>query len=163
MSASVILWTVCSRTYNWRHSGRRPPRRTATCSRSSWCNGPADLALKANATRYVDDQGAEVGRALLFCDVTAEQRVQVELSQAVARRLLALTSGHMPPEPVANLTHQEVRILRLVGRGLGNEEIAEEAGISPSTVRSHLKSLYRKLGLHSRAEAVSYAARNNLA
>lgn len=124
---------------------------------------PQKLALKVNATRYVSNGDGEVGRVLAFCDVTAEQAVQVRLSQAVAERLLALTSGHMPPEPFANLTHQEVRILRLVGHGLGNEEIASEANISPSTVRSHLKNMYRKLGLRSRAEAVSYAARNHLA
>lgn len=124
---------------------------------------PQKLALKVNATRYGGNAGSEAGRALLFCDVTAEQTVQVKLSQAVAERLLALTAGHMPPEPFANLTHQEVRILRLVGRGLGNEKIASEANIAPSTVRSHLKNMYRKLGLRSRAEAVSYAARNHLA
>jgi DNA-binding CsgD family transcriptional regulator len=60
------------------------------------------------------------------------------------------------------LTHQEVRILRLVGQGLRNDEIAEQAHISASTVRSHLKSVYRKLKLGSRAEAVSYAIRNHL-
>ena len=123
---------------------------------------PEKLALKANATRYLDENGKEIGRALLFCDVTAERAIQVELSHDVAERLLALTADHMPPEPVASLTHQEVRILRLVGQGIGNDEIAEKANISSSTVRSHLKSLYRKLGLNSRAEAVSYAARNNL-
>ena len=124
---------------------------------------PEKLALKVNATRYVDDDGHEVGRALLFCDVTAELSIQVEISQAVAERLLALTAGHMPPEPVAGLTRQEVRILRLVGQGLSNDEIAKRAHISLSTVRSHLKSLYRKLGLHSRAEAVSYSVHNHLA
>jgi DNA-binding CsgD family transcriptional regulator len=123
---------------------------------------PEQLVLKLNATRYIGDDGQEIGRALLFCDVTAEQAVQLTLSQAVAERLLALTAGHMPPDPVAHLTHQEVRILRLVGQGLRNDEIAEQAHISASTVRSHLKSVYRKLKLGSRAEAVSYAIRNHL-
>jgi DNA-binding CsgD family transcriptional regulator len=123
---------------------------------------PSQLELKLHATHCLDHDGTELGRALLICDVTSERTVQVELSQAVATRLLDLTSGHMPPEPVANLTHQELRILRLVGRGLGNDEIGEKTNISPSTVRSHLKSLYRKLNLGSRAEAVSYAVRNHL-
>ena len=123
---------------------------------------PEQLVLKLNATRYVGEDGREIGRALLFCDVTAEQAVQVTLSQAVAERLLALTAGHMPPEPVAQLTHQEVRILRLVGQGLRNDEIAERAHISSSTVRSHLNSVYRKLELGSRTEADSYAIRNHL-
>jgi DNA-binding CsgD family transcriptional regulator len=128
-------------------------------------NYPEPLALKVNATRYVDAGGAEAGRALLFCDVTAEKQVRVTLSNEVATRLLDLTSSHMPPrapKPVANLTHQEVRILRLVGSGMSNDEIAEEMSISASTVRTHLKSTYRKLGLNSRAEAVSYAVRNKL-
>lgn len=124
---------------------------------------PERLFLKLNATRCTDESGNEIGRALLFCDVTAEQSVQVELSQAVAERLLALTAGHMPPEPVARLTRQEVRILRLVGQSLSNDEIATQAHISSSTVRSHLKNVYRKLALRSRSEAVGYAVRNHLA
>jgi PAS domain S-box-containing protein len=123
---------------------------------------PRAMELKVNVARCLDGGGTDVGRALLVCDVTSERNVQVELSQAVAKRLLDLTSGHMPPEPVAHLTQQELRMLRLVGRGLGNDEIADEASISASTVRSHLKSLYRKLSLNSRAEAVSFAVRHHL-
>jgi DNA-binding CsgD family transcriptional regulator len=123
---------------------------------------PEPLELKVSSMRCCDD-GHEIGRALLFCDVTSERAVQVELSQAVAKRLLSLTSGHMPPDAVANLTQQEIRVLRLVGRGLSNEDIADQMTISASTVRAHLKGLYRKLGLGSRAEAVSYAIRNSLA
>lgn len=122
---------------------------------------PQKLSLKANATRYVGEQG-EVGRALLFCDVTAERTLQLELSDKVVSRLLDLTSQQPVPPPAAHLTEQETRTLRLVGRGLSNTNIASDMGISASTVRSHLKNIYRKLGLGSRAEAVSFAARNNL-
>lgn len=124
---------------------------------------PEELSLKANATRYVDGEGREIGRALLFCDVTAEKTVQVELSQEIASRLLDLTSTARVPKPVDNLTQQELRVLRLVGQGLSNERIAETIGVSPSTVRSHLKNLYRKLSIRSRSEAVAFAARNHLA
>ena len=123
---------------------------------------PRALELKVNATHCLDPRGTLIGRALLFCDVTEDRTVQVRLSQAVADRLLSLTNGDTPPAPVANLTHQELRILRQVGRGLGNRAIADEVGISSATVRSHLKSVYRKLSLASRAEAVSYAIRNQL-
>ena len=125
---------------------------------------PRSLELKVNSTRCLDRSGAEIGRALLFCDVTDERAAQVQLSRAVATRLLKLAGeSGAPPEPLASLTPQELRILRLVGRGWGNAEIAAETGISSSTVRSHLKSVYRKLGLASRAGAVSYAVRNRLA
>lgn len=123
---------------------------------------PTTMELKASATRFVDAHGAPTGRALLLYDITAERTVQVTLSQAVATRLLDLTSSHMPPTPVANLSFQELKILRLVGRGKGNDEIAAETNISASTVRSHLKNLYRKLNLASRSEAVSFAVRNHL-
>jgi DNA-binding CsgD family transcriptional regulator len=123
---------------------------------------PEKLALKVNATRYLNEDGDEVGRALLFCDVTAERTVQVTLAEDVANRLLNLTNSPLQPEPVAGLTQQEVRILRLVGSGAGNDRIARELSIAPSTVRSHLKHVYRKLGLRSRAEAVSYAVRNQV-
>jgi PAS domain S-box-containing protein len=123
---------------------------------------PRPMELKITVARCVDEAGTGLGRSLLICDVTDERAIQIELSHAVAARLLDLTSGHMPPEPVANLTQQELRILRLVGRGLGNEDIADQTSISASTVRSHLKSLYRKLSLNSRAEAVSFAVRNHL-
>ena len=123
---------------------------------------PEHLSLKVNATRYVDATGGVIGRALLFCDVTAERAVQVELSEEVANRLLALTGPLPSNTELARLTAQELRILRLVGRGLSNDDIAAETAISTSTVRSHLKHIYRKLSLNSRAEAVSYAARQNL-
>lgn len=123
---------------------------------------PHERELKVAYAVAKSNAGAETGHALLLSDITAERRVRIELSQAVTQRLLDLTSGHMPPEPVKNLTQQELRILRLVGRGLGNDEIAVETSISASTVRSHMKSLYRKLNLGSRAEAVSFAVRNHL-
>jgi DNA-binding CsgD family transcriptional regulator len=122
---------------------------------------PEKFSLKVNATRYVDDAGKEIGRALLFCDVTAERTLQVALSEDVATRLLDLADGHTQG-PLASLTQQEVRVLRMVGNGLGNDRIADELSIARSTVRSHLKQVYRKLGLHSRAEAISFATRNRL-
>ena len=143
----------------WQDASRNPEGSFGELS-IKW---PREMDVRLSVTPCRDPRGASIGRALLVCDVTAERTVQVKLSQAVATRLLALTAGHMPPEPVANLTQQELRMLRLVGRGLGNDEIAWETKISSSTVRTHLKSLYKKLSLGSRAEAVSFAVRHHLA
>jgi DNA-binding CsgD family transcriptional regulator len=137
--------------------------RNGTTLREVSVRWPRPRDLKVNSTRCCDRDGAEIGRALLFCDVTDEHAAQVQLSRAVATQLLNLAGDNgAPPEPLDGLTPQELRILRLVGRGLGNAEIAGETGISSSTVRSHLKSVYRKLGIGSRAGAVSYAVRNHL-
>ena len=125
---------------------------------------PRAVDLKVNATNCVDRDGACIGRGLLFCDVTEERSAQVKLTEAATRRLLDLTRR----EPAAGgivegLTSTELKVLSLVGTGLGNQEIADELGVAPSTIRSHMKQVYRKTGLASRAEAISFALQNGLA
>jgi DNA-binding NarL/FixJ family response regulator len=56
------------------------------------------------------------------------------------------------------LTPRELDIVRLVGKGLGNKEIANELGVSVTTVRTHLSKVYDKLGPGSRVELALYAA-----
>ena len=123
---------------------------------------PRPAQLKANVTHCFDRNGERIGRALIFCDVTAEKTVQLELSKEATERLLCMAGLDEGAEPgvAASLTPQEVRVLRLVGQGLSNEDIAHRMFVAPSTVRSHLKHVYRKTGLKSRAEAVRYANRN---
>jgi DNA-binding CsgD family transcriptional regulator len=60
------------------------------------------------------------------------------------------------------LTPREVEVLTAVSNGLTNKEIARELGISRHTVKFHLESLMRKLGVSSRAEAVSKSMRMRL-
>lgn len=107
---------------------------------------PRSSRLKANAATAHDPHGQLVGRALLFCEMPA-------VVERPADRPL-------PTGTPEGLTPQEMKVLRLVGDGLSNRQIAEKMQVAPSTVRSHLKHLYSKLGLRSRSEAVSYALRN---
>ncbi|AZZ93199.1 HTH-type transcriptional regulator MalT [Hahella sp. KA22] len=51
------------------------------------------------------------------------------------------------------LTPKEWEVLRLIGEGSSNERIAERLYVAPSTVRSHIKHVYQKLGISSRVEA----------
>ena len=60
------------------------------------------------------------------------------------------------------LTTREVEVLRLVALGLTNPQIAEQLVISPSTVNTHLKSIYGKLQVTSRSAATRYAIEHNL-
>jgi len=60
------------------------------------------------------------------------------------------------------LTERERDILRLAQRGLPNPQIAQALHISAGTVRNHLSSLYRKLGVHSRYEALAIAEERGL-
>jgi LuxR family maltose regulon positive regulatory protein len=60
-----------------------------------------------------------------------------------------------PGEP---LTRQELQVLRMLGTGYSNGEIAGALFISANTVKTHLKHIYAKLGVKSRSAAVSRAA-----
>lgn len=58
---------------------------------------------------------------------------------------------------LSELRDRQLDILKLVARGITNKEIASKLGISTHTVASHLVSIFRKIGVASRTEAVSYA------
>ncbi len=60
------------------------------------------------------------------------------------------------------LTAREREVLQLIGEGLTNQEIADRLGVSPHTVQTHRVNIMNKLGLHNRAQLVSYAARLGL-
>ena len=60
------------------------------------------------------------------------------------------------------LSEREIEVLRLAKRGLPNPQIAQALHISPGTVRNHLSAVYRKLGVHSRHEALQIAAERQL-
>jgi LuxR family maltose regulon positive regulatory protein len=54
---------------------------------------------------------------------------------------------------VEPLSRQELRVLRLLVAGLSNADIAQELVVSANTVKTHVKSIYRKLDISSRDEA----------
>jgi len=56
---------------------------------------------------------------------------------------------------VRSLTERESEVLALLARGMSNQEIADRLVITPNTVKRHLKSVYAKLGVHTRAAAVA--------
>ena len=83
---------------------------------------------------------------------------EAALSGEVARRLLeevrAGGSRGVPDRIAAALSARELEVLLLLDEHLGTDEIAARLYISEHTVRSHVKSLLRKLGVSSRREAV---------
>ena len=87
-------------------------------------------------------------------------RGEAALSGAVARRLLEQVreggsrSSAVPDEIAAALSARELEVLLLLDEHLATDEIAKRLYISEHTVRSHVKSLLRKLGVSSRREAL---------
>jgi DNA-binding NarL/FixJ family response regulator len=63
---------------------------------------------------------------------------------------------------VAELTTRELEVLRLVGAGKANKEIATDLDISERTARTHVSNILRKLGLGSRTQAALWAVREGL-
>jgi DNA-binding NarL/FixJ family response regulator len=68
----------------------------------------------------------------------------------------------VPAESATPLTARETELLRLAAKGLAFDTIGELLGISPHTVVAHARKIYRKLGVHSRAEAVYEATQLGL-
>ena len=60
------------------------------------------------------------------------------------------------------LSERETEVLKLVAQGYVNKEIAQRLVISPATVGSHIKNLYRKLAVHSRVQVVRVAQERGL-
>ena len=86
------------------------------------------------------------------------------LSPAIARRMIAHFNSALLPgaDPGVVLTARETEVLRLVAKGFTLQEIAGHLGLSRHTVVDHVKSLYRKLNVSSRAEAALEATRRGL-
>jgi LuxR family maltose regulon positive regulatory protein len=65
--------------------------------------------------------------------------------------------GPTVPDLKKPLTRRELQTLRLLKTDLSPQEIASQMTISDNTVRTHIKNIYRKLGVHGRFEAVQRA------
>jgi DNA-binding NarL/FixJ family response regulator len=115
--------------------------------------------LAAGATGYVlKDEALDS----LAAAVRSVARGESWISQRIAGRLArkAVSPAHSPEaEPI---TPREREVLRLLALGLSNDEIAEKLVISRRTVQNHVSSLYGKLRLQSRAEAVLFAIRHGI-
>lgn len=122
-------------------------------------------AFAAGARGYLTKTAAaeEIGTAVR--EVLADRfYVSPRVARAAFLPAAAGESGRVPrPErpPAAAgeiLTPRELEILPLVARGMGNQAIARWLGVSVTTVRTHLSSVYGKLRLDSRVELALYAA-----
>ena len=116
-------------------------------------------ALEAGASGYLlkDSDADEVAAA-----VRAAHRGELQLDPAVARRLMSSLRAKPRRDLLEELTGREVEVLRLVGAGRANKEIAAELDISERTARTHVSNVLRKLGLSSRTQAALWAVREGL-
>jgi ATP/maltotriose-dependent transcriptional regulator MalT len=101
------------------------------------------------------------GRSMALEQVLAEPGRAEVSPQAIADHPSANIENPSPGYP-DGLTAREVEVLSPVAQGLSNAEIAERFIISLLTVKSHMRSLYNKLGISSRSSATRYAIEHHL-
>jgi DNA-binding NarL/FixJ family response regulator len=117
-------------------------------------------SLRAGASGFMlkDVRPADLADA-----VRVVARGDALLAPSVTRRLLDRVAGTLPgpdaapPPDLRELTEREVEVLRLVALALSNAEIAERLVLTEATVKTHVSSVLRKLGLRDRVQAVVLA------
>jgi DNA-binding NarL/FixJ family response regulator len=123
-------------------------------------------ALRAGASGFLlkDLQPAQLVEA-----IRVVARGEALLAPTVTRRLLDRFAqglpgapGEPPPE-LSSLTERELEVLGLLASGLSNAELAERLFLSETTVKTHVSSILRKLGLRDRVQAVVLAYQAGLA
>ena len=88
--------------------------------------------------------------------MTPEEALEYALSEE------DVESAPAPKEESAGLSEREVEVLRLVAGGLTDSQVASRLYLSPRTVGQHLRSIYRKLGVPTRAAAAKEAVERSL-
>jgi DNA-binding NarL/FixJ family response regulator len=113
-------------------------------------------ALDAGAVGYLlkDAEPEELQKA-----VRAAARGEAPLDPRAGRALLSARSASAPLE---ELSDREREVLAMVARGLPNKLIARELSISEKTVKTHLTSVFRTIGVTDRTQAALWAERNGL-
>ena len=113
-------------------------------------------AVRAGAIGYLlkDTEAEELHRAIRGA---ADGRVQ--LAPEAAARLVREVRAPENPEA---LTERETVVLKLLARGRDNKQIASDLFMEEKTVKAHVSSILRKLGVQSRTQAALHAVRTDL-
>lgn len=120
----------------------------------------AERALRSHARGYVMKQESsrrivQAIQTVLEGSVWFSERVSAKLFNVIVGRPQSGEGGGS----IEQLTDRELEILRLIGAGKRNKEIAAELNLSPKTVDVHRCHIRKKLGLKSGPELVCYASR----
>jgi DNA-binding NarL/FixJ family response regulator len=112
-------------------------------------------ALAAGASGYLLKRTTRAALLEALADVHAGGS---PMTNHVARKVVRFFQGAPPPAgppETANVTQREREVLDLLTRGYAFKEVAESLGISVTTVGTHIRRIYEKLHVHSRAQAVA--------
>ena len=115
--------------------------------------------VRAGVSAYVlkDVAGSE-----LIDTINRVMQGEVVIHPRVANRLVRELSRNENKKNDIRLTKRESDVLLLLVKGHSNKEMAEAMFISEKTVKNHLTSIFRKLGVKDRTQAAVYALKNNI-
>ena len=121
-------------------------------------------ALKAGASGFVLK---DIPRTELVVAVRVVADGGALISPSITKRLIGSFAARLATETstaerLERLTDREREVLTAIGRGYNNSEIAEQFFIGSATVKTHINSLFAKLGLRDRAQAVVFAYESGL-
>jgi len=119
-------------------------------------------ALRAGARGYILKEASEVE---VLRAIRAVGEGEAIFSTSMAQRLVGFFSAPQQAAsslPFADLTEREREILALIAQGRSNSEIAQQLVISPKTVRNYISSIFGKLQVADRAQAIIRARESGL-
>lgn len=117
-------------------------------------------AVRAGAQGYLIKH---LEPAAFLDEVGAHLRGEASISGDIAMKIIRVMSASAShPEQRSALTAREEEVLKLVGEGASNREIAHRLFISENTVKNHLRNILQKLHFENRVQAAAYAIRHGL-
>ncbi|MFI6045783.1 response regulator [Nocardia sp. NPDC051321] len=121
-------------------------------------------ALRIGASGFLlKDASPEQVLAAIHAAATGDILIAPTVTRRLIEEFAGSTTSHDKPHPDLDiLTAREIEVLRLVGTGITNTEIAARLFLSSGTVKTHLYRVMNKLGLSSRAQAVVTAYESGL-
>ena len=114
--------------------------------------------LRAGALGYLLK---DAGRAMLLDAIRAAHGGELLLPPAIATRLVAQLEEARPARG-EELSPRELEVLALIAQGVANKQIARQLRIAERTVKAHVTSVFHKLAVDTRAQAVAVALRRGL-
>lgn len=117
-------------------------------------------ALEAGALSYLlkTATAEDIVKAIRSAQ-QSQSVIEPKVAAQMVHRLQSTATTKMPHE---ELTERELEVLRLIGEGLTNQEIADTLFIGIKTVKTHVSNILSKLGVNDRTQAAIYAHRNKL-
>lgn len=121
-------------------------------------------AIRAGASGYlIKDSGLDEIGEIINDVLHGASPVSASIARYLLKALKTQESRDKPPNgAIATLNDREIEVLQLCARGYGRKEIAGIMGLSPHTVVTYIRSIYKKLEVHSNREAVYEACQKGL-